>query len=298
MEEISEFTLVNTDSWDFISSKLSDEDQSAFDEFKLGRVSAKISQAAFLLSVSAFIYFTVMSLIHGSREFVLYMLPCLVFTLGLRIPAVFFLFFMLKKRYNQIEASPFLQRILPYCEVFVTLSSQGTVALFLLARVLHGKCESLNQLDVWSCSSEFKSRALPQELLIALMLYPIANSIIFKNVHFKHVVMSWVLTLVVISFFIAFTGATQSIPALVFYAPFSGGFLLENHRQDLILFHVLRSQKRLLVENRQMSEDKQTEMRHMIANVAHDLKTVLIPISSHFNMCFNLLYFYSRCLRS
>jgi signal transduction histidine kinase len=129
---------------------------------------------------------------------------------------------------------------------------------------------------MWNCNSEFESRALPQELIVALMLYPIANSIIFKNLPAKHVAISWGLSLAVISLFIGFTGLTQSLPALVFYTPFSAGFLLENHRQDLILFHVVKSQKKLLLENQQMSDEMATELRHMIANVAHDLKTVLI----------------------
>jgi hypothetical protein len=275
MDELFNLPL-DTDSWDFITAKLSVEDQLAFSEFKLGRVSPKISLAAFVLTICTFTYFTTLSLIRGSPKFIIYMLPCLIFTLGLRIPFIVFLFYMLKKRKEKQAIHPVLKYILPYCELFVTFSSQGTVALFLLARVMNGKCNSLNQLDMWNCNSEFESRALPQELIVALMLYPIANSIIFKNLPAKHVAISWGLSLAVISLFIGFTGLTQSLPALVFYTPFSAGFLLENHRQDLILFHVVKSQKKLLLENQQMSDEMATELRHMIANVAHDLKTVLI----------------------
>jgi hypothetical protein len=294
MDELFNLPL-DTDSWDFITAKLSVEDQLAFSEFKLGRISPKISQAAFFLTMLTFAYFTTFALIHGSAKFMIFMLPCLIFTLGLRIPCIFFLFFILRKRTAKQVISPVMLRMLPYCEVFVTISSQGTVALFLLARILNGKCNSLNQLDMWNCSSEFTSRALPQELVIALMLYPIANSIIFKNMAAKHVAISWVLTLVVISLFIGCTGATQSIPALIIYFPFSGAFLLENHRQDLILFHVVKSQKILLLENKQMSDEMATELRHMIANVAHDLKTV--KFNPLFILCLQLFAAsFSRCL--
>jgi signal transduction histidine kinase len=105
-------------------------------------------------------------------------------------------------------------------------------------------------------------------------MYPIANSIIFKNLPIIHVYVSWLASLVVIALFIGIAGATQSIPALLLYLPFSGAFLMENYRQDLILFHVVKSQKKLLLENKQMSDEMATELRHMIANVAHDLKTV------------------------
>ncbi len=51
-------------------------------------------------------------------------------------------------------------------------------------------------------------------------------------------------------------------------------------RQDLILFFVVKKQKKLLIENKRMSDEMTTEMRHMIANVAHDLKTVnMFPLS-------------------
>eukprot|EP01034_Spumella_vulgaris_P038143 gene38143-47084_t len=58
---------------------------------------------------------------------------------------------------------------------------------------------------------------------------------------------------IVINIIIA--NATQSIPALIIYVPVSIMFLLENHRQDLILFFVVKSQRKLLAENKQMSDD-------------------------------------------
>jgi hypothetical protein len=160
-------------------------------------------------------------------------------------------------------------------EIVTNFASQGTLALFLLARIMNGRCNNLNQLQMWNCDSEIDSRALPQEIMIALMLYPIGNSIIFKQLQFNHVVISWLSTIVTISIFIGIANVTQSIPALLLYIPFSGFYLWENHRQDLILFFVVKSQKKLLAENKQMSDEMATELRHMIANVAHDLKTVI-----------------------
>jgi signal transduction histidine kinase len=56
--------------------------------------------------------------------------------------------------------------------------------------------------------------------------------------------------------------------------------LYENQRQNLILYFVVKRQRKLLAENKQLSEETTTELRHMIANVAHDLKT---PLSAFMN---------------
>ena len=46
-------------------------------------------------------------------------------------------------------------------------------------------------------------------------------------------------------------------------------------RQTLSLFLVNQSQKRLLDDNERLAEENHAkELRHMIGNVAHDLKTV------------------------
>ncbi len=143
-----------------------------------------------------------------------------------------------------------------------------------MARVYNGKCHSLNQLEMYKCNSELSSRALPQEYLLILMINPVVNSIVFKSLRFEHVFLSWIIVIATLVVCVIYANATQSLPAICTYIPTSLLLLFENHRQDLILFFVVKSQKRLLVENKRMSDEMATEMRHMIANVAHDLKTV------------------------
>jgi hypothetical protein len=274
MNEVFNLSL-NTDGWDFVHSKMSDEDQKAFHEFGDARVSHKMLKSTLMSALVTLIYFTTMALIHGSSKFVLYVTPCLIFTFFLRIPCILFLLWHCEKlKDKKYKISSKVTICVPYCRIFSSFASQITLSLFLLARILNGRCHSLDQLHMWSCNSEIDSRALPQEFMVILMMYPIANSIIFKNLPIIHVYVSWLASLVVIALFIGIAGATQSIPALLLYLPFSGAFLMENYRQDLILFHVVKSQKKLLLENKQMSDEMATELRHMIANVAHDLKTV------------------------
>jgi signal transduction histidine kinase len=73
--------------------------------------------------------------------------------------------------------------------------------------------------------------------------------------------------------------------------------LYENYRQDLILYFIVKRQRKLLAENKQFGEDQATELRHMIANVAHDLKTVLSSFNLFILLSRELIYSYSfsRC---
>ena len=57
--------------------------------------------------------------------------------------------------------------------------------------------------------------------------------------------------------------------------PFSTFLLYEIYRQKISLFLLTQSQKNLLEENERLAaETHANELRHMIGNVAHDLKTV------------------------
>jgi signal transduction histidine kinase len=138
---------------------------------------------------------------------------------------------------------------------------------------------------MWSCNSGLASRTLPQESVMLLMIQPLCYSVAFKSLQFEFVVATWAIIICALFGAVWMVEAYQSLPAILIYMPLSLALLLENHRQDLILFFVVKSQRKLLAENKQMSEERTTEMRHMIANVAHDLKTV-----SFFRLFFSLFF--------
>jgi signal transduction histidine kinase len=59
------------------------------------------------------------------------------------------------------------------------------------------------------------------------------------------------------------------------YAILGGMLLYENQRQNLQLFVLAEKLTHSLEENERLADETHaTELRHMIANVAHDLKTV------------------------
>lgn len=174
-----------------------------------------------------------------------------------------------------------------------TVQSSICMGLFLVGRVYNGHCSSNDLVQIWSCNPEESSHALPQDVMFCLLIIPIMASIIFKTVKWQSVLASWLITVGFMSYAIWVGDAVNSIPVLVFYIPISVILMYENYRQDIILFLMSRKKDDLLDENRRLSEEAQNELRFMIANMAHDLKTVSIidslqciePYLSDFSRC-------------
>lgn len=67
----------------------------------------------------------------------------------------------------------------------------------------------------------------------------------------------------------------QTTPFLCLYFAYSIIILYDNQRQNVSLFFVAEKLKFTLDENNRLADETHaSELRHMIANVAHDLKTV------------------------
>ncbi len=250
------------------------EEKAAFYQFSSYRLSlTAILWASIFLSVSG-IYFNIMSLLNAKSRTILL---CNFGIIALvRVPSVLILW-RFKKIQKEGKHVEFIKAFVPWMPVLENLLSvltTGNIGMSLIARVLNGECFSLDQSHMFGCNSEYASRALPQEHLLILMLIPLVYSVVYKVVRWEYICISWVLVIVSVCISIGISGATQSIPCLLIYIPTSFIVLYENHRQNLILFFVTQEQRQLLERNKVLSENAQNELRHMIANVAHDLKTV------------------------
>ncbi len=269
--------------------KLTPTDKIEFAKFNSARLSFRTIQVTVLIGVLLTTYFFIMALWHPSTKTRGFdsITVALVFTVALKLPALT-LIHVLRRVGDESPRRDYIMSWTPVVEVVSALASTLSLGVCLLARVYNGQCRSLNQVDMWSCSSEMASRALPQEHLVMLMIYPLLHSSVLKALRFEYVLASWVLAIMFMFAAAGWGNAMQSFPAIIVYIPLSGVILFENYRQDLILFFVVKRQKKLLAENRRMADEQATEMRHMIANVAHDLKTVSHSVSSSF--CFVSLF--------
>jgi hypothetical protein len=199
----------------------------------------------------------------------------LFFTVLFRLPILIFMV-CIRNIKQKTVMTEYLMSWMPFCESFSTIASTFSIGICLLVRVYNGHCKSLHQTDVWNCNFEVDAHALPQEHLVILMMYPLLHSVVFKALKFEYVIASWSIAIAFVFIAIGMADATQSIAAIMIYIPLSAILLVENYRQDMILYFVVKKQRKLLAENKQMSDETATELRHMIANVAHNLKTVKI----------------------
>ena len=259
--------------------RIEKEDRQAYQQFCELRISPRIvGIVGFILSVIT-TYMYLMSLANPKSCVFLSILVSFALLLGFPM-AIFLVYY----RYNVNSKNPsyFLLSIRKwFLFVLNTAAVLGPLllGLFLIARILNGRCESLDQLHMWSCNSEYDSHALPQEIVLSLMILPLIFSNTLKAISSTFIYASWSISVLFLIIGIILAEATQSIPILVAYIPLSLVTLYENNRQNVILFLVVKKQQMLLEANKKLSVESQNELRFMIANMAHDLKTVSVVLS-------------------
>jgi hypothetical protein len=151
-----------------------------------------------------------------------------------------------------------------------------TLELIVIGRVINGSCKG-NMHSFQNrifCNPEIAQRLIPHDTSILLFLAPTSLYSIFRY-NFILAILCWLSVIFTIGLSISLVSATNSLPILILYIPFSLIVLIEGRRRELYQFFLCQRYKQLLDENeRSSNEHHATELRQMIGNVAHDLKTV------------------------
>lgn len=125
-------------------------------------------------------------------------------------------------------------------------------------------------------------------LLSAMKVYPLITAFILRDTNPIAWGFSWALCLVVT---LLANGAETSLSArladTVSYGFTTSIVLYDTYRQNVNVFRLVTKLQETLKENEQLAVEAQAlELRAMIGNVAHDLKTVSA-------FCYNMLLFYN-----
>lgn len=253
---------------------VSSEDELAFQQFCDARVSQLSMRLMAVFFTVVNIYFYTMGLLNARSW---YFMAAIIASLFLIRNPLLCLLLYAKKKVRKGTNSSLLLSLAPWFPFFMSMMSMYSsiaIGLYLIARVMNGECQKLDQEHMWGCDSEHASHALPQDVLLCLFLVPLLYSITFKSIAMKCIFVSWLIIVSCVSIAIGISGDTQSIPTLIIYIPSSLIMMYEIHRQNVIQFLVAKKHHRLLEEIRRLNEEGHTELRFMIANMAHDLKTV------------------------
>lgn len=149
--------------------------------------------------------------------------------------------------------------------------------LWLLMRLNEGQCEVIISVYDFACNPQQNSDGLPIETILMLMFVPVTFSVILRNTSMEMKLTSWVLTVILILSSSAFINFIPNLPYLFTYVMVSLFFIYETERQNRLIFFMANKYKTLLEENERLADESYAnELRHMIGNLAHDLKTVTI----------------------
>lgn len=183
-------------------------------------------------------------------------------------------FFIHVWRKNAI--SRFFKKHLSDIQIVFLLSVTLVHGIQLFRRALGGEC---GRKKFWNCNPYDSSHIFPIDSALLLMFVPLSFITFIRGPVFLWTFVSWIL---VVGFLVGtsiFMKAENSAPIILIYVLFSAFIMFDFYWQSFIMFYMNRRLDETLKENERLAEDqKATDMRHMVANVAHDLKTV----SSHF----------------
>lgn len=133
-----------------------------------------------------------------------------------------------------------------------------------------------NFLRHFGCSS-VEPHKMNDAFMIAALVFPSSLPMIVQSFTFRNQVISWLIAVFINAFCITYYNLYESAIDFLFYAPFSMIVLYGSRRQQLTVFLLSWKQKRLMEENRRLLKASYAaEMKSLIGNMAHDLKTVSI----------------------
>jgi len=169
-----------------------------------------------------------------------------------------------------------LYNIQPVLQVILPIGISFFYGLQLIIRVRGGQCDSDKlYLHMLMCNPNHDTNGLPEETLAQLMLMPIVFHIILRDSLVGTFFISYLMSLASVLITAFMLNVRQVMPFLLVYFFFSTVIHYDNQRQNLSLFYLAEKLKFSLSENERLADETHaSELRHMIANVAHDLKTV------------------------
>ncbi len=168
-----------------------------------------------------------------------------------------------------------MKNLIIHLESFWILGCGVAYSLSIIINVQNGQCANDNFALSQGCNSEVDQMPLGMSM-ISLVL-PVMLAMILKGARYEFVLFTFLLNVGVLVFCSYRYHLTASLPSILSFAPFCMVMMYENQRQNIAVFLLTQSQQDLLEENERLAEEAHAnELRHMIGNVAHDLKTVCI----------------------
>lgn len=145
----------------------------------------------------------------------------------------------------------------------------------LVLRTQQGECIGANFIDQLICNPLHSMNLLPPDTFVGLSILPMMFASVFRTADWNVILFSWILTIATMLLCTyLFHESKLVVLILQVYFPCSLIVLFESRRQSLAIFLMNQKLQFLLSENSRIAKQHATELKHLIGNVAHDLKTV------------------------
>lgn len=228
-----------------------------------------------------FIASAILSMIHSDLDGIVPRVIFLILLISVN-------FYAWRMYFHQTTAvSRFPVQYVKAFQIIVYFALNTVICSRLIAVVWQGPCDDgpRRWMSDWNCNPMGNSQGLPGGATIVAMLLPIMYSISARGAHFEFALGLWLETMLALIASCIIGKLYYSIFFVTYYSFCSLLLLVEARKLHYYLFFTnLKLQETLHDRGKAADAANALEMRHMIANIAHDLKTVrccLLSLSLH-----------------
>jgi hypothetical protein len=153
---------------------------------------------------------------------------------------------------------------------------QIIAAYRMVSKVVAGPCKDVGSVpENWNCNQYGVIGAIPSEMVLVLFFDPVFYMLSVRGAHLHFALMLWMMSIITSVFCMIYANSTASVIFVVYCMLGSLFMLAESKKFNYFMFFSQLKLQEIMLENERIaSESKATEMKHIIGNVAHDLKTV------------------------
>lgn len=216
------------------------------------------------------------------------------FSLGFPTVAMGWVFLSLKKCSKSSESKSIFIRWKPYTHIYQNLFLiflSLFLALRVFSKVVYGQCESERHhfSQQLFCNPHADTKGLPLDAVLSLVLVPLLYSSVLRDTDWSITLFSWMISSAFLLICTLKDGTREKFMFFGFYIALSGLQLYANQKLNIRSFIIQQQLSAVIKQNEEMAREiRANELRHMIGNVAHDLKTVsvdllVVAVSSLFN---------------
>ncbi len=179
------------------------------------------------------------------------------------------------KRFERFKTER-VDMIIQYCESFWAFGHSLLLSLIIVVMAINGPCSKSDYTHTKGCNSSNEHHKVPDAVPIMGILFPALCAQIM-NTRWEFTLFAFATNIVLSLFSFLHYDFPDSVPLFLSFAVMFSVLIYENQRQKIAVFLLTQNQKNLLEENERLAaETHANELRSMIGNVAHDLKTVSI----------------------